>query len=169
MEGGIIVGKYETPDYDVVLKEEDYEIRKYFGFSIAEYENKEDDISGFRTLFNYISNDNKEKQKISMTTPVIQDVAKDDNKMAFVVPKEFADKIPEPNNPSLKVKKINQGLFAVIRYSGTSNREKEVKMNKKLEEWIIKSGYKKESEYMLASYNPPFIQVFLKEMKSGLE
>lgn len=157
MEGGFIVGKYETPDYDVIFKEEDYEIRKYFGFSIVEYENKEGNMSGFRTLFNYISDDNKENQKISMTTPVIQDVAKDDNKMAFVVPKKFADQIPEPNNPNLKVKKFDQGLFAVIRYSGASNRNKEVKMNKKLEDWINRNGYEKESEYILAFYNPPFV------------
>ena len=72
------MSKYETLDYEVVIKENEYEIRKYLNFYIVEYENANDpDINnGFRSLFNYISSDNKENEKISMTTPVIQEVAK---------------------------------------------------------------------------------------------
>ena len=114
------MSKYESPDYEVLLKEDEYEIRKYVDFFIVEYENDMDpEINkGFGTLFNYISSDNKDSEKISMTTPVIQQMNKEVKKMAFVVPGKFGQQIPEPNNPNLKVKKFDQGLFGVIRYSG---------------------------------------------------
>lgn len=139
-----------------MLKEDKYEIREYLGFSIIEHENDQGSNSGFQTLFNYISNDNKENQKMSMTVPVIQERTKENKKMAFVVPDQFAENTPKPNNPNLQVKKFDRGLFAVIQYSGLSSEAKELKMNKKLEQWILDKGYKKQSNYMIASYNPPF-------------
>ena len=158
------MGKYETPDYEVLIKEAKYEIRKYTDFFIVEYENANDPEinSGFGSLFKYISSDNKKNEKISMTTPVIQQENKGSKKMAFVVPGKFGDQIPEPNNPNLKVKKFDQGLFSVIQYSGFSNESKESIMKKKLELWTLKSGYKMESNYMLAFYNAPFTPPMLR-------
>ena len=152
------MSKYESPDCEVLLKEDEYEIRKYVDFFIVEYENDMDpEINkGFGTLFNYISSDNKDSEKISMTTPVIQQMNKEVKKMAFVVPGKFGQQIPEPNNPNLKVKKFDEGLCGVIRYSGFSNDIKELKMKNKLESWILEKGYKIESDYMLAFYNAPF-------------
>ncbi|OJF94635.1 hypothetical protein AX762_01855 [Alkalibacterium sp. 20] len=87
------MSKYETPDYDVVLKEEDFEIRKYVDFYIVEYENlnNEDSNSSFGTLFKYISSDNKANEKISMTVPVIQEETEEKKKMAFVVPEKYRE------------------------------------------------------------------------------
>lgn len=152
-----LLSKHETPDYEVLVKDDAFEIRKYVNFSIVEYENASDPEikKGFRSLFKYISNDNKEKEKISMTVPVIQEETKEMKKMAFVVPGQFSGKVPEPMNPNLKIKPFEEGLLATIRYSGLSNETKELKMKKKLELWILEKGYKKESNYMLASYNAP--------------
>ena len=36
------MSKYETLDYEVLLKEDEYEIRKYVDFFIVEYENIHD-------------------------------------------------------------------------------------------------------------------------------
>ena len=144
------MSKYETLDYEVVIKENEYEIRKYLNFYIVEYENANDpDINnGFRSLFNYISSDNKENEKISMTTPVIQEVAEENKKIAFVVPEKFGENVPEPNNQNIKVKKFDEGLFGAIQYSGFSNKSKELEMTKKLEEWILEKHYEKQSNYM---------------------
>lgn len=150
------MSKYETLDYNVLLKEDDFEIREYGGFYIVEYEGNQENTGGFQTLFKYISSDNKENQKISMTTPVIQENATESNKMAFVVPKKFTEYVPEPNDPNLKVKKFDEGLFGVIQYSGFSNSAKELKKSKQLEDWIIQKGYTVQSDYMLAFYNAPF-------------
>ncbi|WP_034551945.1 SOUL family heme-binding protein [Carnobacterium funditum] len=153
------MSKYETPDYDIVMKEEEYEIRKYVDFFTVEYENSNDPEirNGFGSLFKYISSDNKENEKISMTVPVIQEETQEKKKMAFVVPGKYRDQIPEPNNPNLKVKKFDEGLFGSIQYSGFSNQPKELKMKKKLEKWILEKGYQKQSNYMLASYNAPLV------------
>ena len=152
------MSKYETPEYEVIMKDNEYEIRKYTDFFIVEYENEMDpEINkGFGSLFNYISSDNKEKEKISMTTPVIQEVTSANKKMAFVVPGKFGQQIPEPNNPNLKIKKFDEGLFAVIQYSGFSNKSKELQREKKLESWISDNVYQRKSNYMLAFYNAPF-------------
>lgn len=152
------MSKYETPDYEVLVKDDVFEIRRYVDFSIVEYENASDPeiAKGFRTLFKYISDDNKENKKISMTVPVIQEATEEMKKMAFVVPGKFGEQAPEPNNPNLKVKKFEEGLFGSIRYSGLSNESKESEMKNRLEEWIRKKGYQRESNYMVASYNAPF-------------
>lgn len=153
------MSKYETPSFDVLKKDGDFEIRKYNAFYIVEYDNENDPEinNGFQTLFNYISSENKENKKISMTVPVIQEEIVDKKKMAFVVPEKFGNQIPEPTNTNLKVKKFDEGLFAVIKYSGFSNKTKEEIMKKKLFEWLKLNGYNTESNYMVALYNAPFI------------
>lgn len=152
------MSKYETPIYEVVTTEEPFEIRRYERFYIVEYDNVNDPNinNGFGTLFSYISNDNVEKRKINMTVPVIEEMTGSGLKMAFVVPKEHRDNTPRPNNPHLSVKEFGPGQFAVIRYSGFSNTNKEKVKLEMLESWIDQNGYKKVSNAMLAFYNAPF-------------
>jgi len=148
---------YETPYYEVIKTDNPIEIRLYENFYMVEYDNKNDPNinNGFGTLFRYISSDNTENQKISMTIPVIEEMKDDRLKMAFVVPKEHWEKIPKPNNPNLSIKEFEKGYFAVIKYSGFSNKNKEKDKLEKLEDWIAKNDYSKVSNPMLAFYNPP--------------
>lgn len=147
------MGKYEAPDYEVLLKEEEFEIRKYLDYSIVEYESTEDPKTkdGFGSLFEYISSDNKEREKISITVPVISQERDKQRTMAFVVPAKFGAKTSEPNNPNLYVRKFEVKLFGAIRYSGSSKKSKQAKMKEKLSEWLSKKGYQVESEFMKAS------------------
>lgn len=149
---------YETPDYEVLLKKYPFEIRRYSDFLMVEYENEEDPLSnnGFGTLFRYISNDNEEKQRISMTIPVIEEMIENKRKMAFVVPKKHWEHTPKPNDPNLSIKSFDSGSFAVIRYSGLSNKQKEQKNWERLVEWVDQKGYRRVSNAMLAFYNSPF-------------
>lgn len=153
------MSKYETPEFNILLKEDEFEIREYVDFYTVEYDNIDDpDIEGgFRTLFKYISSDNVENEKISMTVPVIEEVSREKKKMAFVVPGKFVDNIPLPKNKNLKIRKFSKGVFGAIRYSGFSNEIKEGKMKKRLYKWIESKGYEKSSTCMLAFYNAPFI------------
>lgn len=153
------MSKYETPEYEVLLKEEEFEIRKYLDFFIVEYDNTEDPQikDGFGSLLKYISNDNKENQKISMTVPVISQEVDKQRKMAFVVPAKFGNEIPEPNNPKIHVRKFAEGLFGTVQYSGRSKESKQTKMKEKLGKWILEKGYQMESDYMKASYDAPFV------------
>ncbi|SEK18152.1 SOUL heme-binding protein [Carnobacterium iners] len=158
------MSKYETPDYDIVMREEEFEIRKYVDFFIVEYENKNDPEikNGFGSLFKYISNDNEDNEKISMTVPVIREETGENKKMAFVVPGKYSDKIPKPNNSYLKTKKFEEGLFGSLRYPGFSNTAKELKMKNKLDQWLLEKGYRKQSNFMVASYNAPLVPPMLR-------
>ena len=66
----------EQPDYTVIKKDNEFEIRQYTNFLTAtvETEGERDDAigKGFRILFKYISGENKNKESISMTVPVMQ-------------------------------------------------------------------------------------------------
>ena len=149
---------YERPDYEVLLSEDSFELRHYKDFYIVEYDNLTDpDIeNGFGSLFRYISKDNKAHQKISMTVPVIEEIAGDHMKMAFVVPKAQWENIPEPNNKFLSVQKFESGLFAVRKYGGLSSPKKEHKMIEELENWADSKNYRIVSNFMLAFFNGPF-------------
>jgi hypothetical protein len=152
------MGHYETPQHNVLFKDNNFEIREYTEFSIVEYDNEMDPNinNGFGTLFRYISKENTDAEKIAMTIPVIEEVTSTKKKMAFVVPSKYGDQIPQPKDSRLTVKKFDKGMFAVIVYSGFSSKEKEIKMKNKLANWLEVKGYKRQSNYMLAFYNPPF-------------
>ncbi len=152
------MSKYETPDYAVIISEAEFEIREYTDFYIVEYDNDQDPRinQGFGTLFSYISDNNKVKQKLSMTVPVIEEISGDKKKMAFVISAKYRDNVPEPNDNNLKIKKFNEGKFAVIKYSGFSNEKTEEIMKTKLSAWLMQKGYIIDSNYMLAFYNAPF-------------
>ncbi len=62
---------YEEANYEVVFKNEVYEIRKYSD-RLAVETMKSGIDSNFRKLFNYISGRNDTQEKIKMTTPVTQ-------------------------------------------------------------------------------------------------
>lgn len=152
------MGNYETPDYEVLEKEDSFELRKYGRFYIVEYDNRADPNidRGFRTLFNYISSENKENEKISMTVPVIQEETDDNRKMAFVVPEKYWGQVPEPTDPNLKVEAFEEGVFAVIQFSGKRSSTKETSMKEKLDQWVSDKGFIKQSAFMVASYSGPF-------------
>jgi len=153
------MAKYERPEYTVLLTEEPFELREYRDFYTVEYDNAADPAveSGFGTLFRYISKDNLADRKISMTVPVIQELSDVRMKMAFVVPKAEWEDIPQPNSPELTVKKFASGLFAVIQYGGYSNDRKEREMLEKLAQWLQEKKYQRASNYMLATFNAPFV------------
>lgn len=149
---------YESPDYELIKKEDPFELRKYPSFYLVEYSNDIDpDIeNGFNALFSYISSNNNENRKINMTIPVIEDVNHDKKKMAFVVPKAVGKNIPKPNNRHLSVIEFEAGFYAVILYSGRSNKSLEQQKSNLLHEWIEKNHWDVQSNNKLAFYNAPF-------------
>lgn len=149
---------YESPSYEVLVKEDSYELRKYTAFYLVEYSNNSDpDIAnGFRTLFSYISSNNKSNQKISMTIPVIEDLKGNNKRMAFVVPKAFGSDIPKPNSKDLNITEFEAGLYAVVQYSGRSNEALEQQKSRQLHQWIEKNHWEVRSNDKLAIFNAPF-------------
>ena len=64
----------EEAEYTVVLKEENFELRKYEPHILAETiidgDFEEAGSEAFGRLFDYISGNNKSRQKVAMTSPV---------------------------------------------------------------------------------------------------
>ena len=153
------MGRYETPEYDVIEKEGNFEIRDYSDFYIVEYANAHDPNmnNGFGTLFNYISKGNKQHEKINMTVPVIMESTETGSKMAFILPKDNWQNIPEPNDDRLRVQPFQKGRFACIQYSGSWSSQKEQENTQKLREWLKSKNLTPQSTMMMAVYNGPYV------------
>ena len=88
---------YEEANYEVVSKNEIYEIRKYSDRLAVETMTSGID-SNFRKLFNYISGRNDTQEKIKMTTPVTQVEKNGNMSMQFYLPSKFnSENAPNPS------------------------------------------------------------------------
>ena len=158
------MSKYETAPYKVIKKEDRFEIRQYDAFYTAGVEERSlESSSGFRQIFDYISGNNKDAQKISMTTPVFNELGKDKVSTEFVMPKKYTeDNPPEPSSSRITIRKTEKKQVASVRFSGTTNQEKIREYENLLLEWIAGIGMKPYGNFRLARYNPPFTPPFLR-------
>lgn len=152
----------EKPTYRVVRTSNGIELRDYDEYWLAEcrVENVSDlrDASNraFGRLFNYISGENDQRQKIAMTAPVQQVPAENGWLVSFVVPKDVAmGDIPVPTNSSLHIRKVEGGLYAALRYRGIWDAERFAEKSKQLEAAVAKLGMTVAGPMQSAIYNPP--------------
>ena len=147
---------YEEANYEVVKKNETYEIRKYSDRLAIETEISNQG-SSFRKLFNYISGDNENKEEISMTTPVTQIEKKGSMTMQFYLPSKFnKDNIPSPSNSDVKILNIKGGYYAVIKYSGRASDKNFIKHKDILKNELKKNNILILSSPIKATYDKPF-------------
>lgn len=158
------MAKYETAPYETLKTDAPFELRRYRSFySAAVTSQTWDGNDGFRQIFDYISGANDTGQKISMTTPVINELDQDAATTEFVMPAAYSSQtLPRPNNPAIQIKAWDERLTAVIRFSGTSSETRLREMESKLRNWITAQGLKIVSPPRLARYNPPFVPPFLR-------
>ncbi|MDC0391304.1 heme-binding protein [Candidatus Pelagibacter ubique] len=147
---------YEEANYEVVKKNEVYEIRKYSDRLAIETDISNEGNS-FRRLFNYISGNNDKNEEIKMTTPVTQMEKKGNMTMQFYLPSRFnKENIPSPSNPDVKILNIKGGYYAVIRYSGRASDKNFIKHKSILENELIKDNMIILSPPIKATYDGPF-------------
>jgi len=151
---------YDTPDYKIIEKDGQFEIRLYEAYIIAEVAlEKKEKISsmGFRCIFNYISGHNSKKESIAMTVPVFNREKGEKYYTAFVMPGKYNDKsLPLPDDPEIKIKKVTSKKMAAYRFNGTVSQENVSKHENILSQWLEEKGYSMLSEAWLARYNSPF-------------
>ena len=95
----IMSADYETQKYDVVLKENNFEIRYYPPAIKAKVLSENGSNKNFMKLFKYISGNNSNNEKIAMTTPVYLSNQNNTNAMEFVMPAKFnMENISKPND-----------------------------------------------------------------------
>ena len=182
----IFVGKtamaIEEAEYTVIEKEEDFELRQYEPFIVAEtfVEGEFSDVGnvGFRRLYGYISGNNRKKASISMTAPVTQEASAEKISMTapvtqekeggkwritFMMPSQYTmETLPEPLDPTVKLKQETGRLVAALRYSGTWGRKRYEEREARLFDWIKRRGFTPSGDPIFARYNPPFMPWFLR-------
>jgi hypothetical protein len=152
----------EEATYNVVYQNDVYEIRNY-GDRLAIQVNYTNEGGGFRRLFNYISGSNIDSTKISMTTPAIQSNENGSMIMQFLLPSNFTEKnAPAPTDKDLKLIVIEQGYYAVIKYSGRLSEKNFDKRKMILIDNLLKDNIEILSPAIRATYNTPFTLPFLR-------
>jgi len=154
----------ESAKYRSLKKEKDFEVRVYDDISlIMSKDNDFRGYSGFNEAFDYINGSNDQNRKISMTTPVINELNQDSMTMAFVMPSDIPfEDLPKPKSGRLNMIKKENMTFASIRFSGTVCPTLLEKKKKELTDWMSTQNLIPGSVIWLARYNPPFIPGFLK-------
>lgn len=178
------ISNEEQPHYTVLMKQDNKEIRKYSSYIVAKTtvngSFKEAQKKGFRILAGYIFGKNKSKQKIQMTSPVVQIpdnekismtapvvITQDQPKawtMTFSMPSKFTlETLPTPTDEKVKLEKIEEKIMGVLTFSGFWSESKNENMANELKEWIKKlNEYQISSTAMFAGYNPPWTLPFLR-------
>jgi hypothetical protein len=163
--------------YDVVKKIEDLEIRRYPEVIFAVVEDNSDD-SGFGLLFQYISGENKTRNRIAMTAPVVTSekikmttpVVTRKEYMAFAIPSSYnKNTVPIPTNPSVRIEVTPKKTMAVLRFGG---RTAETRVQKYIQELVtMLNAYKiqMKGEPVLMRYNSPFTPGFLRRNEVAVE
>ena len=147
---------YEESPFNIVHQTDIYEIRHYVDRLAvqATYTNQN---SSFRNLFNYISGANIDSEKIQMTTPVTQSEESSEMVMQFYLPSKFTKKTaPVPTDPRVELITIEEGYYAVIKYSGRLTDKNFNKHKKILKENLIEDKIEIIGPAIKATYNGPF-------------
>jgi effector-binding domain-containing protein len=172
----------EEAKYTVLREEDQFELREYESHILAEttVEGDFEDAGNeaFGRLFKYISGNNKQQQKVAMTSPVGQEPSsqkiemtspvgqqKQDGKwvVSFMMPASFTlETTPEPKDPKVSIRLVPARHIAAIRYSGFWSEKGYRRNLAKLQDWITDSGLRPLGEPIWARYNPPFMPWFLR-------
>ena len=183
----------EEPEYQVVGQYDDYELREYAPYIVAEVDVQgEFDEAGrdaFRILAGYIFGDNaaSEKmsmtapvesrppakgEKMSMTAPVTAIAAGDDGRTtyAFVMEREFSlQTLPVPNDDRIRIRTVPKRTMAVRRYSGRWTENKYLQNEKSLRTALDSNGIQTIGRPVLARYNSPFSLPFMRRNEVMIE
>ena len=165
---------YEEPQYKVIKKTDIYEVRRYEQRTVAQAKYDEED-SGFKILFDYISGANESATDVAMTIPVVQSVdinmtvpvtqINTDGKMVmqFFLPKKYnKETAPRPKDSRIVIIDLPATHYGVITYSGFASEENFQKHHKKLKNELDASSIIVSGPPIKATYNSPFTLPFLR-------
>jgi hypothetical protein len=170
----------ETPKYDLIRKDDQFELRQYPEHIKAEVEVADSGYQkaiyqGFNALAGFIFGDNIDAEKIAMTSPVQVSNAKKipmtkpvtvrgDGTflVAFIMPAEYTlETLPKPKNPRINLTKVASGVMAALRFSGYFSQNKVRNAKGHLQDWLAREGLEAEGDFIVARYDPPWVPWFL--------
>lgn len=172
----------EEAKYEVITKNEQFEVRDYAPHVLAEiiveadFEDAGDEA--FNRLFRYITGDNQSRTRVAMTAPVSQEARGEEIEMtapvgqqhteqgwavSFMMPDTYTLKtLPVPDDSSIKLRQVPARRMAAVTYSGFWSENSYLKNKAALEAWIENNGYSISGSPVWARYNPPFMPWFMR-------
>ena len=158
----------QNQPYRLLKRHGEFELRDYPAGMQIETEVSGDFINagsmGFRPLVNFISGNNKARQAIAMTAPVIQEsVTTSRHKVRFVMPEEMDESnTPSPADSKVNVVRVPAHLAAARKFGGSWNKEKFEREGTKLLEEVAKAGLVPQGNLYWSRFDPPWKPGFLK-------
>jgi len=159
-------GGYESAPYRTVRSDGKFQVRDYPALTVVETPlggSRNGDDGSFMRLFRFITGSNEAKEKIAMTTPVFMSGSESNATMAFVMPAKLAgSQVPKPTDGSVKVRELEAGRFAVLRFSGGRNAKNESETLARLKAWMEAQGFRTVSAPIYGYFDPPWTPGFLR-------
>ena len=149
----------ETAAYEVLESDGKVEIRSYAPLMTAAVEEKDiENTSGFGTIFQYIGGNNENREKISMTTPVINELHEEGSTTEFVMPSKYDNStLPKPSNEKVKIKLTEARVVLCITFNGRVTDERVKYFKHLLLHYAKTKDLETTGVFRLARYNPPFV------------
>ena len=172
----------EEPDFKIVQKLDDIEVREYAAYTVAEVvvpgPAADAGNTAFPILAGYIFGKNKgerkfamtapvtqaaEPVKLEMTAPVTQTAVTGGYRVQFVLPKGVTQATaPEPLDTRVTLRDIAPSRLAVIRYSGFWSDSNYNEHLAKLQTALRAANLSWVGEAVYSRYNAPFTPWFLR-------
>ncbi|MFM6974033.1 MAG: SOUL family heme-binding protein [Agromyces sp.] len=158
----------EQLPYQVLRTYPDFEVRRYPEYSVVECSIRGDFLSAgnraFAPLFQFISGNNSNGQRIAMTAPVLQAEIRDgEHRVAFVMPASMNPaSVPVPRGSNLSTKTVPGHDAVVRRYSGSWSERKMREQADQLRAAVQRAGLTTVGEVTVARFDPPWKPGFLK-------
>ena len=181
---GTNLSALEEPKYSVLKEYENFEIRSYDSYLVAEVDVEgaynETGNEAFRILAGYIFGDNQSSMKMNMTAPVESEAIQPSERMNMTAPvfsnkningytyrfvmesKYTQETLPVPNNSKIRITEIKNRVMAVIGFSGRWSQKNFEKHEQILVNDLKNEGIGVASEAIYARYNAPFTPWFLR-------
>jgi len=183
----------EEPEYKLLEKFEDIEIREYSGYIVAETivstDFEDAGNEAFSRLGGYIGGENIRQESIEMTAPVSQEKLESEGleiemtapvsqetiesgryKIAFVMPNRFTlATLPKPKDERVQLREVPAKKVAVIQYSGTWSTDNYKEHEALLYAFISEKGYQIKGKPKWARYNAPFVPWFMRRNEIMIE
>ncbi len=174
----------EQQPFEVVRRYPGFDLRRYPAHLVAQVTvTSSFDRAGniaFRSLFGYITGQNRSRSSVAMTAPVVQSVAGSekvamtapvvqrakgdgDYVIAFVLPAAMtADTAPAPTNPDVEICTIPTSLTAAKEYGGRWSQASYERHCAELLDAVATAGLRPVGAPRFARFDPPFKPWFLR-------
>ena len=168
----------ETPKYEVLRHEGDFELRRYGVHMTANVHvdapsaTKAAD-AGFNVLADFIFGNNRSSSRIAMTAPVGAEAEADPecvsltcmagtdssagSRVSFTMPSKYTpDTLPVPNDPRVKTETVSPHVAAAIRFSGSMSEDGRADAEAALTGWLAEQGLVAAGAPVAAQYDAPW-------------